>query len=125
MLATQKQIMKKIISALFLATLLLTACKSSKEVASKTEETVKEVAAVESWIIASKKVACNDADGVATTCYNVKKAGDREYVPMNVSIEGFEFEEGYKYQIEIKVIPSKKGDTRYVYVKQIHKIMSK
>lgn len=117
--------MKKFISALFLTALLLTACKSSKDLSAKTEETVKEVAAVESWIIASEKVACNDEEGTAISCYNVKKAGAREYVPMNVSIEGFEFEEGYKYQIELKVIPSKKSATRYVYLKQIHKIMSK
>lgn len=115
--------MKKIITALFVATLLLTACKSSKSVANDNVELAKEVASVESWIIASKKVPCNE--GTEANCYQIKKAGTSEYVPMDVTIENFEYEPGYKYQIDVKVIPSKKVATRYVYVKQIHKVASK
>lgn len=114
--------MKKIIAVFFVATSLLFACKSSKD-ASKTVEKESVSASMEKWIIASKQVKC-DATSEAL-CFQVKKQGSYDYENMNVMIENFKYEPGYKYQIELKVIPSKKADTRYVLVKEIHKIASK
>ena len=118
--------MKKIISALFLATLLLTACKSSKETSSNVkevvEETAKEIATVEKWIIAGEKVKCGEGD--LEDCFQVKKFGSANYENMNVEIQGFTFEPGYKYQLEIKVVPSKKAATEYILVKEMFKVAS-
>jgi hypothetical protein len=118
--------MKKFIAAFFMATILLTACKSSKETSSNTTPELslngKAVSTIEQWIIAGNMVKCGDAD--VSDCYQVKKFGSAGYEKMNVVIEGFNYEPGYKYQIEIKVIPSKKAPTKYLFVKETVKIVS-
>ena len=111
--------MRKLITVLFVISTLLFACKSSKETSSSTSK--KEwVKTTEKWIIASTQVKCDESS--EALCYQVKKAGAMDYEKLNVLIENFIFEPGYKYQIELNIIPSKKGDTRYEMLKQIHKV---
>ena len=118
--------MKKIIAALFLATLLLSACKSSKEASSNSnefiKESTKEVTTVEKWIVAGEKVNCPETS--TELCYQIKKFGSSDYESMNVDIQGFNYEPGYKNQIEVKVLPSKKEATQYIFIKEMVKIAS-
>lgn len=113
--------MKKIIAALFLATVLLSACKSSKDTSSKGKET-KQESTIEKWIIASEKVNCSETS--TEQCFQVKKFGSSGYEILNVEIEGFIYEPGYKYQIEVKVVPSWREATKYVFHKETVKIAS-
>ena len=82
--------MKKIIAALFLATLLLSACKSSKEASSNSnefiKESTKEVTTVEKWIVAGEKVNCPETS--TELCYQIKKFG-RLLTPSHLA-EGME-----------------------------------
>lgn len=110
--------MKKIISILAISLMLLAACKSTKSAASDTGKAEKEPAKVETWILANQKVACGD--GSTELCYQVKKAGESDYTPMNVTIDGFTFEEGNKYQIVVNVAHGK-----YSLKEVLYKVPSK
>lgn len=118
--------MKKIIAALFLTTVLFSACKSSKETSSTADDILKESTknevSVEKWIIAGEKVNCSETS--TEQCYQVKKFGSAGYENINVDIQGFDFEPGYKYQIELKIVPSKKEDTQYILIQEMVKVAS-
>jgi hypothetical protein len=113
--------MKKIITALFFATLLLGACKSSKEASSKAKKTNQE-STIEKWIIAGEKANCSETS--TEQCYQVKKFGSSSYEILDVVIEGFNYEAGYKYQIEVKIVPSLKEGAKYIFVAETVKIAS-
>lgn len=110
--------MKRIISILVIALMLLTACKSSKNASSNSSKEAKEPTKAETWIVGPEKVAC--AEGSALLCYQVKKAGESDYSLMNVNIEGFNFEAGNKYQI---VVYASNG--KYTLKEVLYKIANK
>ena len=112
--------MKKIIKIAFVLAFFATtvACKSTKSAASDTGKAEKEPAKVETWILANQKVACSN--GSTELCYQVKKAGESDYTPMNVTIDGFTFEEGNKYQIVVNVAHGK-----YSLKEVLYKVPSK
>jgi len=111
--------MKKLITVLCVMSTLLFACKSAEDTSSSIRKKGL-VKTTEKWIIASAQVKCDESS--EALCYQVKKTGAMDYEKLNVLIENFIFEPGYKYQIELNIIPSKKGDTRYEMLKQIHKV---
>lgn len=114
--------MKNIFAVIFLATSLLLACKSSQNTSSsKAKGSV--LSKTEIWVIASQKVKCDEA--AEAMCFQVKRAGQSEYQQMNVEIENFSFEPGYKYQLQVNVVPSKSGEVSYVMLEQYHKVASK
>lgn len=110
--------MKKILSILTVSLMLLTACKSSKNTSSSSDKAEKSTANVETWIIADQKAAC--AEGSTELCYQVKKVGESDYTPMNITIEGFSYEEGNKYQVVVNVVNGK-----YSLKEVLYKIPSK
>lgn len=112
--------MRYLFTFLVASLLFITACKSTKEVSSSAETVVANAEVVEKWIVAPEKIACDDTN--TNLCYQVKKAGETNYSNYDVVIEGFTFEPGYKYLLEVKVITSKKADTRYVLVKETYKV---
>ncbi|MFT4968636.1 MAG: hypothetical protein ACI9O4_000366 [Chitinophagales bacterium] len=114
--------MKNYIALFLVATSLIFACKASKDASSSAKDDVVSLS-TENWIIASQQVKCDET--TEALCYKVKKPGETDYSVMNVSIENFTFEAGYKYQLQVDIIPSKKAETRYVMVKQLHKVASK
>lgn len=107
--------MKYLLFSLFALSSLLISCKSSEN-ATK----VKGDAVTEQWIIANAKVPCDETQ--ETLCYQVKRQGSFDYELMDVVIENFNYEENYKYQIEVNIITSKKGETTYVLSKELFKV---
>ena len=111
--------MKNLITVLFVISTLIFSCKSVKDTSSSISKKDL-VKTTEKWIIASTQVTCDETSEVL--CYQIKKPGAMDYEKLNVLIENFIFEPGYKYQIELSIIPSKKEGTRYEMLKQIHKV---
>ena len=107
--------MKHFTISLLALTALLFSCKSS-------EQTIKSQASMvtEQWIIANLKAPCDDTR--ANYCYRVKRNGASEYKLMDVEIENFNYEENHKYQIEVNIVRSKKGETSYIFKKEIFKV---
>ncbi len=112
---------------LFLSFLaFISACKSKKLVAES--DTVvagtglKEF--VESWIVGPEKQKCEDTT-LGEVCYKIKKRGSLDYIEVKSDITGFDHEEGYKYQIEVKITPIKGGGEAYEMVRQVYKVKGK
>ncbi|MEK6492655.1 DUF4377 domain-containing protein [Myroides odoratimimus] len=89
-----------------------------------TEATPKEELGNTTYTIASKLVDCT---GVAPMkCMQYKEEGSDEWLNMYSSIEGFNYEEGYEYVIEVKREkvenpPADASSIKYILVKEISK----
>lgn len=116
--------MKKLIALFFIASMIFVACKSTKDASTsavKVAEEIQEAVSMQTWILGSEMAKCDEAAAEAL-CLNVKKSGEMDYTPMNILIEGFTYEPGYKYQLEVKIVNSKKEATRYMLVKELFKV---
>lgn len=107
--------MKHFLFSLFALSALLYGCKSSEQ-----STKVKGDVVTEQWIIANLKIPCDETR--ETYCYQVKRNGASEYELMDVEIENFNYEENHKYQIEVNIVSSKKGEISYVLNKEIFKV---
>lgn len=102
--------MKKIIGLLFLLPLLLLSCASNK-------------GAVK-MIVASQQ---GDCVGVAPQkCLLVKTGADTNWTFFYNQIEGFQYEPGYEYVLEVKEekvknVPADASSLRYILVKEVSK----
>lgn len=89
-----------------------------------TEATPKEELGNVTYTIASKLVDCT---GVAPMkCMQYKEEGSDEWLNMYGGIEGFNYEEGYEYVIEVKREkvenpPADASSIKYILVKEISK----
>lgn len=107
--------MYKFILSLVAATLLFTACNTSKEVTEK-------------LVIASEQ---GDCVGVAPMkCLLIKRDGQTEWEFFYNNIEGFNYEPGYEYVLEVKTekIDNPAADQsaiKYILVKEISKDQKK
>lgn len=115
--------MKKVITLFFFASLLLVACKSTKNVSSSNNTAISESSTIENWIIANEKVKCSEAS--LNLCFKVKVDGNTDYALIDAEIEGFTYEAGYKYQLEVKVTSNSKTGTKYSLVNELYKIPMK
>ncbi len=119
--------MKKGITVLFFAALLLVACKSSKNASSTnknaTLDSSSNVTTIESWIVSNTKVSCTE--GAVDQCLQIKKGSNSTYEILNSEIVGFNYEPGYKYQLEVKIANNKKTGMVYSLVKELYKIPMK
>jgi len=104
------------ITIFFVAALALSACKSSKNTTSTSNVT-------ETWIIANKTVNCDN--NTEAQCLQIKKGSSPFYQVLNEEIKGFNYEPGFKYQVEVKKTTNKKTGTSYVLVKELFKIPMK
>ncbi len=76
--------------------------------------------------IASFKVTCQ---GIGDSqCMQVRKQGQKNWAEFNIPIQGFEYQQGYKYTIEVtkqnldpSKIPGTAASLNYTLVKQIRK----
>lgn len=102
--------MKKLIGLLFLLPLLFASCASNKETVT--------------MIVASQQ---GDCVGVAPQkCLLVKKGGDADWTFFYDQIDGFQYEEGYEYVLEVKEekvenVPADASSLKYVLVKEVSK----
>ncbi|WP_121965946.1 DUF4377 domain-containing protein [Myroides sp. N17-2] len=130
--------MKKILLLAAVVGFAFTSCKKDGEtetpVAETTEQTTtptesteatpEEVLGNQTLTIASKLVDCT---GVAPMkCMQVKEEGSDEWTNMYTGIEGFTYEEGYEYVVEIKReklenVPADASSIKYILVKEISK----
>jgi len=107
--------MYKLILSIFAATLLFTACNTSKEITEK-------------LVIASEQ---GDCVGVTPMkCLIIKKAGQTEWEFFYNNIEGFNYEPGYEYVVEVKTekIENPAADQssiKYILVKEVSKDQKK
>lgn len=96
---------------------------------SKTKKQIEPVSAPKTLFkIASKKVDCEGV--IPQKCLLVKMGDQKEWENFYDNIEGFVYEEGYEYVIEvveekIKNPPADGSSIKYKMVKQISKIKSK
>ncbi|TAJ13799.1 DUF4377 domain-containing protein [Marinilabiliaceae bacterium JC017] len=108
-------IMKQI---LFIALLIagLSACKSTQKISSKAETTI--------MYVAGQQVACM---GVAPqSCYLVKTDENNAWEFFYSPIDGFEFEQGYRYKLEVAQLkienpPADASSIKYKLVKVLTK----
>ncbi|MCC9044199.1 DUF4377 domain-containing protein [Myroides sp. M-43] len=130
--------MKKILLLAAVVGFAFTSCKKDGEtetpVTETTEQTTtptesteaapEEVLGNQTLTIASKLVDCT---GVAPMkCMQVKEEGSDEWTNMYTGIEGFTYEEGYEYVVEIKReklenVPADASSIKYILVKEISK----
>lgn len=109
-LLTKYSDMKKLIGLLFLLPLLFASCASNKA-------TVK-------MVVASQKGDCVGV--VPQKCLLVKKGGDTNWTFFYNQIEGFDYEEGYEYVLEVKEekvenVPADASSLKYILVKEVSK----
>lgn len=102
--------MKKLIGLLFLLPLLFVACAANKA-------TVK-------MVVASQQGDCVGV--VPQKCLLVKTGSDTAWTFFYNQIEGFNYEEGYEYVLEVKEVkvenaPADASSLKYVLVKEISK----
>lgn len=104
--------MYKAMLLLFAVSLLLVSCKSST--------------GTEKLVVASEQ---GDCMGVAPMkCFLVKKEGQTSWEFLYNNIEGFKYEPGYEYVLDVKVekIENPAADQsslKYVFVKEISKVL--
>ncbi len=103
--------MKKLIGLLFLLPLLFASCASNKG-------TVK-------MIVASQQGDCVGV--VPQKCLLVKKGTDTNWTFFYNQIEGFQYEPGYEYVLEVKEVkvenvPADASSLKYILVKEVSKI---
>lgn len=103
-------LMKKISGLLFLLSLLFVSCASTK---------------TERFVVASKQ---GDCIGVAPQkCLLVKKETDENWKFFYGQIEGFTYQEGYEYLLDVKTekrenVPADASSLRCILVKEVSKI---
>lgn len=108
--------MKNLNSILLLTMILLFSCKTSQNSSQKSSITD----TTEKWIIANKQVPCRE--GSEDLCYSIKKGSNGDYEIFEGEIEGFTYEPGYKYQLELKNVTTKKEGTKIILVKELFKL---
>ncbi|MCB9257193.1 MAG: DUF4377 domain-containing protein [Chitinophagales bacterium] len=108
--------MKNINKLILLVVVLLLSCKTSQNSSGKSLES----STIEKWIIANKQVPCSE--GSERLCYSIKKGSNGDYEIFEGVIEGFSYEPGYKYQLEIQSITTKKEGTKIILVKELFKL---
>lgn len=127
--------MNKVVLVLAMSLIIFTSCKEGKTEESinlETEHTeipqignVDEVDDIKVLYVASK---LDDCAGMAPKkCMMVKEEEDAPWEIIYQEIEGFKYEEGYEYKIEVKriEIPNAPADAplfRYVLVSEISKV---
>ncbi|MBB1140513.1 DUF4377 domain-containing protein [Myroides sp. WP-1] len=84
----------------------------------------KEAEDIVTMFIGPKKVDCTGVGPMK--CLQVKETEDGEWTLFYTSIEGFEYEEGYNYKLEVRRedVPNPPADApsiRYILVKEISK----
>ncbi|GEQ86531.1 hypothetical protein ULMS_20390 [Patiriisocius marinistellae] len=96
---------------------MLYACGSGKQSSIIITETLE---------VASFKVSCQGTNDVQ--CMQVRKKGQKNWAEFNIPIKGFEYQQGYKYTIEVikeNLDPTKVPGTvetlNYTLIKQIRK----
>lgn len=115
--------MKRVITMFFFASLLLVACKSSKgTTASDKNAELSSSSIVESWILANERAKCSaNSDKL---CLQIKRGTSSNFEMLDAEIEGFTYEPGYKYQLEVKVTGSG-ASAKYSLVNELYKIPMK
>lgn len=129
--------MKKIILLLAIAIGALTSCKDKQEKESVTEIAEVEQVATDSIEIADELedimtlyIASHKEDCVGVgpqKCLLVKQAEEAEWELMYQGIEGFDYQEGFDYKVEVRreEVPNPPADAssfRYILVKEISKV---
>jgi|SRR5688572_20129986 hypothetical protein len=104
----------RIIATLFLSGLLITGCRKGEEVQSKI------------YHVASSTVTANALFGGTRTCLQVREHDNQPWDTFCSPIEGFDFEAGHEYIIEVRIFtvknpPADGSSLRYV----LHKLISK
>ncbi|KZE80246.1 protein of unknown function [Myroides marinus] len=95
-----------------------------EEAPAETAPEAKEELGNVTYTIASKLVDCT---GVAPMkCMQIKEDGDKDWTLMYTSIDGFNYEEGYEYVVEVKReklenVPADASSIKYTLVKEISK----
>lgn len=131
--------MKRIVFVLAIALTTLAACKNGKtetstdetavqtsEQKSEAEKTVeaKELENIETFTIASHREDCTGV--VKMKCLLVKKGDGTEWEFFYSPIEGFNYEEGFEYKLEVRTEeienpPADSSSVRYILVNEISK----
>jgi hypothetical protein len=104
----------KVVAAFFLASLVFIGCRKSKDVEYKTYQ------------VASSTVTAPALFGGTQTCLQVREHENQSWETFCSTIEGFDFEAGHEYVIEVKIFtidnpPQDGSSLRYV----LHKLISK
>lgn len=133
--------MKKILLLAAVVGFAFTSCKKDGEPSAPTTETTEQAATTPeapaetapeakeelsnvTFTIASKLADCT---GVAPMkCMQIKEEGAKDWTLMYASIEGFTYEEGYEYVVEVKReklenVPADASSIKYTLVKEISK----
>ena len=104
----------KVIAAFFLSVFLIIGCRKGKDVEYKIYQ------------VASSTVTANALFGGTRTCLQVREREDQPWDTFCSDIEGFDFEAGHEYVIEVQIFtienpPQDGSNRRYV----LHKLISK
>lgn len=133
--------MKKILLLAAVVGFAFTSCKKDGEPTAPTTETTEQAATPEetpaepapeakeelpnvTFTIASKLVDCTGVGPMK--CMQVKEGDATEWTFFYAGIEGFTYEEGYEYVVEVKrekleIVPADASSIKYTLVKEISK----